>query len=192
VTSSGPGGSHIQEDRSKKIWKNYAPVFLPPDCFMLNQAHAFSCSLEEPTASSVVDHGELAAASVDGLDCPYAVVRWLLREKLPQFPALPALTCPFVRPALDVLSPEGKANGEWPDAGGDGLKLTSPSDPLKECRTLEFDGVGALVVRWLYPTISRRELLWRPRSGPAVTGAGDLPVMRSDAWISTPLLANEG
>jgi hypothetical protein len=112
------------------------------------QAHAFSCRREEPTASSVVDHGELAGVSVDGLDCPYADVRWLLREKLPQLPALPALTCPFVRPAPEVLSPDGRVNGEWPEAGGDGLKLTSPSDPLKECRTLEFEGVGALDVRW--------------------------------------------
>jgi len=147
LTLSDRGGSHIQEDRSKKIEKNTRKSSCRPFCA---QAHAFSCSLDEPTASSVVDHGELAAVSVDGLDCPYADARWLLREKLPQFPALPALTCPFVRPALDVLlSPDGRANGEWPEAGGDGLKLTSPSDPLKECRTLEFDGVGALVVRWL-------------------------------------------
>jgi len=91
-------------------------------------------------------HGELAAASVDGLDWPYAPadVRWLLREKLPQFPALPALTCPFARPPLEVLSPAGSANGECPDAGGDGLKS---SDPLNECRTLELEGVGAFVVR---------------------------------------------
>jgi len=137
-----------RKDRKNRERKNYAQVFLPPELFCA-QAHAFSCSRDEPTASSVVDHGELAAASVDGLDCPYAVVRWLLREKLPQFPALPALTCPFVRPALEVLSAEGMVNGECPEAGGDGLKLTSPSDPLNECLTLEFDGVGALVVRWL-------------------------------------------
>jgi hypothetical protein len=116
-------------------------------CFKRAQAHAFSCSRDDPTASSVVLHGEaLAAASVDGLDWPYAPVRWLLREKLPQFPALPALTCPFARPPppLEVLlSPS--ANGECPDAGGDGVKS---SDPLNECRTFElFEGVGAFVVR---------------------------------------------
>jgi hypothetical protein len=136
-----------EEKESEK--KRYAQVFLPPELFYA-QAHAFSCNLDEPTASSVVDHGELAAASVDGLDWPYVPVdvRWLLREKLPQFPALPALTCPFVRPALDVLSPEGRPNGEWLEAGGDGLKLTSPSDPLNEWRTLELEGVAAFVVRW--------------------------------------------
>jgi hypothetical protein len=109
-------------------------------------AQAFSCSREDPTASSVVDHGEFIV-SFDGLGCPYAVdARWLLREKVPQLPALPALTCPFGRPALDEPSPAGSVNGEWFDADGDWLKS---SEPLNECRTLLelLEGVGALVVR---------------------------------------------
>lgn len=59
------------------------------------------------------------------------------------------------------------------------------------------------VVRWklvapkagrtlLYPTISLRELLCLPKSGPAVTGAGDLAVICSGAGSKMPLLANDG
>lgn len=60
-------------------------------------AHALlSVNLEEPTASSVVDQGELIAASAPGLGNDEDA-RWLLREKLPQLPALPALACPFAR-----------------------------------------------------------------------------------------------
>jgi len=44
----------------------------------------------------------------------------------------------------------------------------------------------------LYPTISRRELLCLPRSGPAVTGPGDLGRTGSGAGNRMPLLAKEG
>lgn len=44
----------------------------------------------------------------------------------------------------------------------------------------------------LYPTIAMRASLWRPRSGPAVTGPGDLLDRRSGAGMRTPLLVNVG
>ena len=44
----------------------------------------------------------------------------------------------------------------------------------------------------LYPTISIRARLCLPRSGPAVTGAGDFAVIGSGAGSRIPLLAKEG
>lgn len=44
----------------------------------------------------------------------------------------------------------------------------------------------------LYPTISRRKLLCLPKSGPAVTGPGDLARTVSGAGSKMPLLAKEG
>lgn len=44
----------------------------------------------------------------------------------------------------------------------------------------------------LYPTISRRELLCLPKSGPAVTGAGDFADICSGAGSRMPLLAKDG
>ena len=43
-----------------------------------------------------------------------------------------------------------------------------------------------------YPTISILAKLCLPRSGPAVTGAGDLAAICSGAGSKIPLLANEG
>jgi len=51
---------------------------------------------------------------------------------------------------------------------------------------------AVLLSLWLYPTISTRELLCLPKSGPAVTGAGDLTKGCSGAGSSIPLLANDG
>lgn len=70
---------------------------------------------------------------------------WLLREKLPQFPALPARTWPFARP---LVSPGGRAYEECPETGGDGLTLSSTSDPLKEWRTLDVEEALGLWTRY--------------------------------------------
>jgi hypothetical protein len=62
-----------------------------------NHDHVFSCRREDPTASSVLDHGEFDMISPAGLGpWGYAEVeRWLLRVKPPQLPALPARTWPL-------------------------------------------------------------------------------------------------
>lgn len=62
------------------------------------QAHAFSLSRDDPTASSDVDQGMLLGISLAALDeCGYGEARWLERAKAPQFPALPARTWPLTR-----------------------------------------------------------------------------------------------
>jgi hypothetical protein len=99
--------------------------------FFCTQAHTFSCNLDAPTAGrSFVTQGELPTTSVAGLD-PWGKAdaeKWLLlREKLPQFPALPARWCPFTRP----LSGGDSTYDECPELGGEVLKLTSASEPFK-------------------------------------------------------------
>lgn len=150
---------------------------------MKNQAHVFSFKREEPTARSVVDQGEFPIISPAGLGpCGKVdVERWLLRPKVPQFPALPARTCPFTRGWLFSPDNANECPGEGPKS----------SDPLKECRGFEFE-VLIFLELLLYPTISIRARLCLPRSGPAVTGAGDFAVIGSGAGNRIPLLAKEG
>lgn len=102
--------------------------------------------------------------------CGYAdaAARWLLpRANAPQFPALPARTCPFARAddggppgALGVLSPAlalppcACANACAP-AGGDGLNASSPSVPLNEWRG--FGPVAALTLFFFWCCRQRRQ-----------------------------------
>jgi len=57
-----------------------------------------------------------------------------------------------------------------------------------ECLTYQMEGELTLG----YPTISIRAKWCRPTTGPAVTGAGDLMVLCSEAGSMIPLLAKEG
>lgn len=142
-------------------------------------------------------HGELDSPAPEACGYEGTPARLLLRVTLPQFPALPDLTCARGTALLfDTLSACESAKDVVGVAaeGVDGEeKSRSTSVPLKECLAL---GVVALVLLrrcWLYPTISMRALLCRPKSGPAVRGTtGDFTGVCSELESIKALLAKVG
>jgi len=97
---------------------------------------------------------------------------------------------------FDTLSFCDSAKDDWFAAEGvDGEeKSRSTSVPLNECLALGAVTVVVLLRRcWLYPTISRRELLCLPKSGPAVRGTtGDFIGVCSEFDNIKALLAKVG